>query len=359
MTEHVQIVSLTYSPGLKKLFESLGNAAEGRIDCDVSYLVSAKYDRIGGVDGRVTTVETSDSVGGIAKDSLNPRLTRQILRSCASTDRVILYNPHPLNVAIAQRLRSGTDVELYLHEPYTPDKASYGPIGAANIKIMELFQKAAVAFSDRVILPSELARERYERYYLSSTPTEQAPFVMDPSTVDDPAASDPEYFTMIGMVNEATGHNHFRQLLEREHTHEYFLITPDEVDFLSEAALRNVETVNDVRRCFDEQVVDDVLARSYAVFKLNRELTQSSVVPDAFKNGTPVIGRDIRALTDQIDHRETGYIVPYDFDTDDLVEAMEYVRENYDRLSTNALRAYDETYSPDQFVTYYPWIGGE
>jgi len=73
-------------------------------------------------------------------------------------------------------------------------------------------------------------------------------------------------------------------------------------------------------------------------------------------NETPIIARDIPGLRQHVNHKENGYIVPFDCKPEILVEAMNSVRESFPDLSKNARRSYEEVWSEKNFDKYYAWL---
>lgn len=138
----------------------------------------------------------------------------------------------------------------------------------------------------------------------------------------------------------------------------FLAITPSPVDGhlqrLSERARARLTLVN--KATFSDGVVDPAMATSLAVFRLDREITQSGVIPVAAMHGTPAIVRDLPGFTQDVQHGYNGYVVPQRCEPADIVAGMRYVQEHFAELSANARRAYEERWSEEQWDRYYRWL---
>ena len=72
---------------------------------------------------------------------------------------------------------------------------------------METLQAKMMGYLDRVLLPSEVATDRFtQRYDQSGVETCYAPILLDDRSNRRLPGEDRKYFAKIGMVNRATGH---------------------------------------------------------------------------------------------------------------------------------------------------------
>jgi len=73
-------------------------------------------------------------------------------------------------------------------------------------------------------------------------------------------------------------------------------------------------------------------------------------------NRTPVIARDIPGLRQHVWHKEIGYIVPFNSLPEEIIKAMQYVKDSFTVLSKNARRKYEEILAEYNFDKYYKWL---
>jgi len=75
-----------------------------------------------------------------------------------------------------------------------------------------------------------------------------------------------------------------------------------------------------------------------------------TVVLESFANGTPVIARDIGALSELVHDSGGGILYTRE---DELAAALDRVADDQDELGERARRAYEETWSVDAHFTRY------
>jgi glycosyltransferase involved in cell wall biosynthesis len=274
------------------------------------------------------------------------------------------YNTHPMNPLLARKVRRrfpGTAVVLHLHDPYKPDKRAYGRRGSLRIRTVEFVQKLTVRQADHIVFPSDYSRELFQsRYQRFSGATHVAPLLIP----DRPDATVPPRtcFSMVGRMHRATGHDTFRELVNyaggKGLAYQFALVCSNDLSkYLSQVLPQGRESLTVIsRRLIEDAVIDTVMKQSYASLRLAKEVTQSGVVPVAYMNRTPVIARDIPGLRQHVRHEHNGYLVPGDCGPVHLVAALEYVKANFARLSANARRSYEETWSERNWDTHYGWL---
>ena len=123
---------------------------------------------------------------------------------------------------------------------------------------------------------------------------------------------------------------------------------------LSKEAQKILKVVN--KNLITDSEINKILSESYAVFRLDKEVTQSGVTPVAYANDTPVIVRDIPGLTQHVRHKENGYIVSDACGSEELVNAMNYTKLNFHHMSRTARKSYEETWAEWNWDKYYDWL---
>jgi len=356
------IISLKYSPGLKKEFISIGENLKKR-KIYTRYLISKSYALLKDDPGGINYLNLASSVTGMIKDSINSGLIKMIMDDLLKNKPLLLlfYNPHPLNLIISRIIKKDmpdTRQALYLHEPYKANKSYYGFKKKVYIEIQEFIQRKIVKYMDYIILPSDYSSELFEKNYHNF----RGKNIIAPLLIPDQrikGSTERRFFSIVGNVNLATGHDTFINLVnyvaERQMNYEFCLISSSNIcrllKKLNEKGKSILKVIN--KSIIKESEINNVIKQSYAVFRLDREVTQSGVIPVAYMNKTPIIARAIRGLTQHVWDRETGVIVPYEASPDDLIQAMESIKNNISYLSENARVKYEKIWAEWNFEKYY------
>jgi glycosyltransferase involved in cell wall biosynthesis len=363
----VYIASLKFSPGLKKEFMLLGDLLAGR-GARVRYLLSGAYERIeGGGDHRF--VSSSATTPQVLLDALGGACLRRVRAAFGQSppDLVLLYNPHPLNSAVAAMARQANTRAirvLYLHDPYKADKRPYGLLRGGYFAAMEWMQGRSLAQMDHLILPSANAMATFAPP-LGGYPGQvhEAALLVPDRFIDPPR---PEVFSIVGHAHPATGHDTFVDFVNAAagapDTRLRFVMLSSSrlgriLSGLSPAAGALVDVIN--QPTIPDARVDAVIRRSYAVVRLDRELTQSGVLPLAFMHGVPVIARDILGLSQHVRHGVNGLLVDQRCTGADLLGAARQAMAQFEQLSGGARGTYERMFSPACFERYYGWLLAE
>lgn len=362
------IVSLKYAPGLAKEFKLLGENLQQH-GWSVTYVLSSAYAwLLGEVEGEIHYVTRSRSWREVVEDCLRfpisglPRL-RRLFRERAP-DLLMFYNPYPLNFVIAQsakRIYPKGLRTIYLHEPFVPDRSSYGPRRSRLILLAEWLQTLAVRETNCVILPSVHARDLFDMRY----PTYQgsrflAPILLPDRPVDGQVER--RYVSLVGNLNMSRGPEDFLALVnlaaEQGADLTFKIVTRSEIadglSVLSPQARSNLHVVN--KPDISDKEIADTLAESYALFLPHKQATQSGNVPIALRAGTPIIARDIPGLSQHVHHKENGFLFPVDPTPEHLLEAALYVRGHFEELSVQARRDFESVFSESNWGRYYAWL---
>ncbi|MEW6607566.1 MAG: glycosyltransferase [bacterium] len=333
---------------------------------EVKYILSRGYRALGDEYGNeiyFTEYNTKRlELGEAARSYLHGRM-KEI--ACKYPPRAILfYNTHPLNPIIANRFKAkNPDVltVLYLHDPYKDSKREYGLTNSLKINLVEIIQKTTAKYIDHVISPSENSGKIYRDHYKDRNSEHH----ICPLLIPDKGVvkqDNRRYFSMIGNVSMATGHDTFIQLINyvarKKLEYKFVLVSSNNIykytNHLTEAGKEKLTLVN--KPIITDKEINEIVSRSYAVFRLDKEITQSGVIPDSYMNGTPVIVRDIPGLTQDVSHRENGMVISKSAGIEEIIEAMRYVEENINSMSTEARKAYENTWSDNRFIDYYGWL---
>jgi len=273
---------------------------------------------------------------------------------------LLIYNPHPLNpfIFLINKLinKNSTNI-LFLHEPHKPEKYLYGLRGFFYFLIVDFFQKLSLYVSDLVILPSPYAGKLFmERYsYLK-----KKSYVTNLLIPDKPTFSkNRKFFTIAGGMNKGKGLLDFFQLVEyvakKDLDFHFRIVTSSNIDsYLSNLSIaaRKILLIENPK-FISEKKMSEVHSESKAYFLLHSTATQSGAISVAFMNGTPVIARNIEAFSQYIANKKNSILVPKNFTSEDLLQAMIYVNENFEKLSEKARATFVDTFSSKNFTSNY------
>lgn len=359
-------VSLKYSPGLRKLFEAVGSGL-GERGIPVAYIASAKYAELGRTPEGFRPLTEADSPAGILRETAailsDPG---PVLRDLFPEEPgfVCFYNPHPLNILLARDIRRrfpGALVAAYLHEPFMPDKAAFGPRRAVLMRAVEAMQAGLVKSANILLAPSDYAVRKIRVRY----PWYRGPVRIAPLLVADKHGSggnERSFISMVGMANQATGHDDFFRYVNdaaaRGRSERFAVASASDLSrYASVLTARGREAVTFLNQpLILDREIDDILRASWAVFRLDKGLTQSAVLVDAFMHGVPVIARDIPGLRQHVRDGINGRIVPYAFTNADLAGAVDDVRARHREMSAAARGDFESTWSMACFDRTYSWL---
>ena len=359
------IISLKFAPGLKKEFMVLGRNFR-RKGFNVIYLIADDYAYIEGSDEGIKYLPVKGEIKGLISDYFNSNLLNSIFNTFRKNPPsfVLFYNPHPLNPKIAKAIKKEfprTILSLYLHDPYKPDKSPYGFKKGLYIRLVEYVQALTVKYMDVVISPSEYSATLFKGKF----PNFKGKHYIAPLLIPDQKVNpdkERRYFSIVGGAHPATGHDTFVELVnysaEKNLDYRFCLISSSKINGflknLTEKGKRILKIVN--KPIIKDSEINEVISQSFAVFRLDREVTQSGVIPVSFMNSTPVIARDIEGLRQHIRHKENGYLIPFNSKPEDIIKAMDFVKRNFILLSKNARKSYEEIFAEWNFDKYYGWL---
>jgi glycosyltransferase involved in cell wall biosynthesis len=365
MTEKAaHIISLKFAPGLKKEFEVLGENIRKK-GINVRYLLHARYSKVEGTcDGTIHITETDGLIGAML-DTIRLINGKKFmyLFSSNTTNFFCFYNPHPLNVTISRLIKRKFPkaiTALYLHDPYKPNKKPYGILKGTYITMVEFIQGLTVRYMDHIIFPSgysaQLFRKRYPNF---EGQTHVAPLLVPDQRVT--AENERTFFSIVGGAHKATGHDTFIELVNYVASegldYRFAIISSSNItkylEKLTPSGRKILKVIN--KKIINDSDINEVIRESYAVFRLDREVTQSGVIPVSFMNATPVIVREIPGLTQHVRHKEDGYVVSSDNRPEDLVKAMRFIMKKFSHLSEMARKSYEETWAEWNWDKYYSW----
>jgi glycosyltransferase involved in cell wall biosynthesis len=228
---------------------------------------------------------------------------------------------------------------------------------------MEQYQAVAMALVDHVILPSQYARRLFpKRYRQYAGQLHTAPLLIKDRISHAGSDNQRSTFSYVGRIHAGTGFSDFINLINYTasvNSDKTFIIvtsssTKSYLKRLNPKAFNHLTIVN--APIILDSHIDLALSKSIATFRLDRDITQSGVVPVSYMHGTPVIARDLPGFAQHVDHGRNGYLVKRDFLEQDLLTAMRYVEEHRESLVWSARSSYEAMWSPTHWLEHYKWL---
>lgn len=362
------VVSLKYAPGSAKEFRLLGDNLRKR-DWRVIYLLSSRYAWL--MDPRrddVFFLTDSSSVQTMVLDTLS--LSRAISRDLRRLfqrfppDFLCTYNRHPLEFIVTGLARSiypSGIRAVFLHEPFVPNKLSYGILHAAYIEAAERLSALTLRHSSCVIVPSAYAKSLFAlRYPNYAGNVYLAPLLLPKSPTGK--SSPRRYISFIGNINQARNLGDFLKLIDyatkEKEALEFCIVTRFPISRYIRslpAEARDKVTIVSKPMISDEEITRFVRA-SIGIFLPHRQAAQSGNIPVAFREGTPVIARDVPGLSQHVRHMVNGYIFPRDATERQLLDAVRFVCDNFRRLSLHAREDFEDIFAESNWTRHYGWL---
>lgn len=366
MTQNLAyVISIKYAPGSMKEFVLIGEKLRSK-GINIKYLLSEEYGLLNNKPDHALLVTKSQNIMDILLETARLLITNDLnkLFSDQQIAFILFYNNHILNIFIARNLkRQFKNVKTlhYYHDPYKPDKRSYGLFKGLYISFVEFIVRLTLKYIDHVILGSEFSYELFKSHYRQY----RGQIHIAPLLVPDQGYEknhNRELFSMVGAYNNATGHDDFIDLVnyvaEKKLNYKFALISSSNISELlkklSSAGQKIMQLINN--KVINDSEINRIILNSYAVFRLDKEVTQSGVIPVSYMNATPIIARDIPGLTQHVRHGHEGYIVPFNCTPSDIINAMNQIIANYPQLSLNARQSYEAVWSEHNFDRYYNWL---
>ena len=361
----VYIISLKFAPGLYKEFRLLGENIR-KNGVHVTYLISDRYKELEGGNNFEKAFPFKQNIKGMLLDCINIKFLKTVFNIFKKNPPffVCFYNPHPLNPLLSRLMKhkfSDVLISIYLHDPYKENKRLYGRSRRFYYIAVEFIQKLTVLYSDYVISPSKLSAYLYKREYKKTN----AKNFIAPLLVPDLRKADNNsrhFFSIVGSIHTATGHDRFFKLVEYAYknrmNYNFAIISSTDINKyfpkLNLQEFPNLKVINN--DTITDAAINELVSKSYAIFRLDSDVTQSGVIPVSFMNKTPVIARNIPGLKQHIDHQNNGLLIPFECEISDFLWAMNEIEINFMRYSESARRSYENIWAESNWVNYYQWL---
>lgn len=351
------IVSLKFSIGLYK--EMLVHEKQAsQKNFDVIKIFSNKYQTI---DNNKNSVYVKSGEGFIniyiylLKFLFFPSTRNYILNNLKDADIILFYNTHPLNYLISKSINK-FDKKLiqFIHEPYMPDKSKYGFLISIRIFFIELIQSMIYNNVDHLAVPSNYAKTMLESKYnnlknkIIVSPLFQSKINMK---------NERRYFTIIGRDHPAKNFNLFFNLIreadKKNLSFNFCIISKSNISKYIEKLTINQKKMLKIisKELISDEEINEVLAQSYSVFKLDNAITQSGIVALCGMMNVPVIANDIPGFSQDIIHKKTGYLLDVNKknSTQLILNYMKEIIVNVDFFKVNIERYYNKKWNPSNW----------
>ncbi len=337
--KNLTIISLKYSPGLLKEMMALSDAAS-LDNYKSNLLINNKYEWL--------TKEINYDPERVSFFSSFLGLLRELKKiPSSSSSKVIFYNFHPLNF-ILRFYKPTIKNFAYIHEPWMPSKHRYGIKRFIMVTLLERIQKLfAIFFSDTIVVPSSHAAEKALKFKMSKSGSniQICPLMLD---IEKETKLKENFFLFIGRLHGAKAFDSLLESLKHDSKINFKVLTTSIISdyilkkFSNELSNGRLKII--YKEHLSEQLIQSSISRSLGVFKLDTLMTQSGVVPLSFALSTPVIARDIKGFSQDINHKHDGFLIKND-NPESIIEAVKFVSDNNDLLSANARTKYENKFS--------------
>jgi len=362
------IVSVKFAAGSHKEFVLLGNKLMEH-GFDIKYLLSKNYKRMRkGVSGETNYITNSAIPLTVLWDSIVFFLWGWLRVAFVFKKQkpkfLYIYNVHPVNFAILKLAKffcpEGIRA-IYLHEPGKPCKKAYGFKGEMFFKIVEFSQKLAMAYSTDMILASPVGMQLFEKYFPNyQGKNHYAPLLLP--NYPCKSKNKREYFSMVGRFNFSKKLDMFIKIInhtaEKNETLKFQIVTSSNIEKYLDDFTPGGKLITRVirKKNLSDDEIGCSIAESLGVLSLQPMVTQSGVVPFAFMNSTPVIVRPDPGFTQFVRHKYNGWVLPDNFSCEDVIQAMNFIRNDFDNLSANARQTYLDLFAEKNWEKYYTWL---
>jgi glycosyltransferase involved in cell wall biosynthesis len=359
MTKRIYVGSLQYSPIYKSHCCAFGAACEAR-GYYVKYLFSHEYYWMLSAEVKEKTVFIGHStdIPSMVKDALNPK-NMQLIRKIFLEERpthFYMHNYHLLNHYIARLAKKYNCKFIYhVHEPFTVNKKAHGGLQQCWLHLFEFLQGRLVTKADTVVLSSKMAFHLFDLRY----PNFWGKKMLIPLMYEDLGDSninllERKYITFVGPPVPAKNPEKFLEIVKYSNMNglgfKFLLISRKRIKDLRFHKEKNVEIFYKER--ISDEEYGELIKKSLAVITPYRRETQSSVILTSYMYGTPVVSSNVGGLPEFVHHKETGYLVDLNANTKEWIEGINYVIENFPRLSRNCRRYFEENFSGKNWEKY-------
>lgn len=355
----IYVGSLKYSPVYKSHCRAFGKECE-KHGYSVRYLFSHGYEWMLSerIMEKTTFVGNSVDIISMIRDSLDfgnrEKLKKGFLENRPT--HVYMHNYHPLNHFVAKLCGKYDSCFIqHVHEPYVENKKAHGGLHRYWLYLFEYVQGTLLEKTDIAIVSSKMASSLFDKRYPDfSGKKKLIPLMYEDlgNSVEDD--QDRKYVTFVGPPVPAKAPETFLDIVD------YSDINNLDLDFLliSNSKIKDsryYEKVN-LKVLYKEKMADEefgsLIRKSLAVITPYKRETQSSVMLVSYMYGTPVVSANTGGLAEFVSHKETGYLLHADAETEEWIEGINYIQNNLSVMSKNCRNYFVENFSGENWKKY-------
>ena len=359
----IYVGSLKYSPVFKSHCCAFGKACEEE-GYEVKYLFSYEYEWMLHNEIKEKTIFIGHSVNitSMIFDTFSfknkEKLKKEILKNKPS--HIYMFNYHLLNHYIAKLSKECNSIFIYhVHEPYVQDKKAHGGLQQYWLHLFEYMQEKLLENTDIAIVSSKEASRLFDMRYLNFTGKKVLiPLMYEDLGDPNPSLKDREYITFVGPPVPAKNPEKFLEIVKYSNDNnlnfKFLLISRLKVKDPRFLKQKNLKIF------FKERISDEefgnLIKKSLVVITPYKRETQSSVILTSYMYGTPVVSSNTGGLPEFVIHKETGYLLDVNARAEEWIKGINYVRENFPRLSKNCRKYFVENFSGRNWHKYLDLI---
>ena len=228
------------------------------------------------------------------------------------------------------------------HEPIASFR-EFRRAGFDGRRLLRIFLVSTVsavicALVDHIILPSRRAEQAYRARYLPLNRSYSVvPLIFSDESTGGGCFAARTLIAYIGTIAPDHAFDRFLEFMEQAVTKGWlqdyqFAVATGSPLSLEQAELLGRPTISarvvvEAGKPLSNAAINCYFARSAVIWSLYRRATQSGVIPKAYMFGTPVLAA--RGVTDEyVRERETGRILEYDADNEEILKAMTEITQH-------------------------------
>jgi glycosyltransferase involved in cell wall biosynthesis len=306
-------------------------------------------------------IGASSSISTMIKDAFDYR-NKGLIRDTFTRNpptHVYFHNYHLLNNYIANLARKiGSLVIYHAHEPYVQNhnKNVYEGYHQYWLYFFEHYQGILLQNTDIAIVSSRYASNLFDIRYPSFVGKKlHIPLFYEDLGSSRVLGQKGQYITFVGPPLPAKGSEKLLEIARYSYKRglelKLQMISRSRIHdarFLQEKGLE----IRFIGRCNDV-AFGRLIQRSFATLTPYKRATQSSTILVSYMYGTPVVSSDVGGLPEVVKHSETGYLLKLGANAEKWVEGIDYIRNNFPRLSRNCRRYFADNHSEKNWPKYF------
>lgn len=267
-------------------------------------------------------------------------------------DIAFIISPNRRNIKLIKHLkRKGLVICYIYHEPYRYFHQYYAKSGYNFKKIIKSIGLAfyngmrLVKSIDKIILPSDYAKCVFMKNYPSFKGDVFVIPLMFKSN-NKTHNNKREFFSFIGTIDSSRNFDKFiSYILKSKRETKYLIASSKKMDeeLIKKLVLKFKDRIEfKIGNRLTDEEISDCYSKSYAVWLMYKNSTQSGVLPSCYKNKTPVIASNHPGISQNVKN-DTGVIIDDVNDIEAIDNALNHISKNI-QFYTAGANKYFENY---------------